>query len=48
MFPKNILDTYNEQGFLVKDNSIFRRRFMMMLDIPTYEKFQKVMFYDVL
>ena len=49
MFPNKIKDLYNDDGTeKLKDNSLFRRRYIMMLDIPTYDKFKKVMFYDVL
>lgn len=48
MFPKRIVDVKNDDGEIVKDNSTFRKRMIIMLDIPTYKKFTEVMFFDVL
>jgi hypothetical protein len=48
MFPTKVADEHNKEGEITKDNSVYRRRLIMMLDIPTYDKFQKVLFYDVI
>lgn len=48
MFPERIVDVKDEEGNIVKDNSVFRKRMIIMLDIPTYKCFTEVMFFDVL
>ena len=46
MIPEFEGDTADEKDFDV--NCMRRRRYMAMLDIPMYDDFKKVMFYDVL
>lgn len=48
MFPKKVADERDDDGDITKDNSVFRKRLIMALDIPTYEHFKKVMFHDVI
>lgn len=47
IFPEKVADEVKD-GQVEVDNSLFRRRMMKTLDIPTYDNFTKVMFYDVL
>ena len=46
LIPEFEGDTADEKDFDV--NCMRRRRYMAMLDIPMYDDFKKVMFYDVL
>ena len=46
LIPEFEGDTADEKDFDV--NCLRRRRYMAMLDIPMYDEFKKVMFYDVL
>ena len=48
LFEDRVADVKNDDGTIRKDNSVFRNKYVMILDIPTYGTFQKVMFFDVL
>ena len=47
IFPDKVADEVKD-GQVVIDHSSFRHRIIQNLDIPTYDNFTRVMFYDVL